>query len=145
MAPNTILLDESGDTPETYYQAVDNLVRYADDGVRILAPPLAYLVENRNGSIVPSRYAHRANALGLKMVAWSLERSGPLAGVGANGDYYYASVLDIVRDDGDLYELVDVLRRDVGVVGMFSDWAATTTFYANCLGIGLGDEAPLIG
>jgi len=24
------------------------------------------------------------------------------------------------------------LARDVGVIGVFSDWPATTTFYANC-------------
>ena len=28
---------------------------------------------------------------------------------------------------------IDVLARDVGIIGLFSDWPATTTFYANCL------------
>jgi glycerophosphoryl diester phosphodiesterase len=27
----------------------------------------------------------------------------------------------------------DVLAQDVGIIGLFSDWPATTTFYANCL------------
>ncbi|EQL02646.1 glycerophosphoryl diester phosphodiesterase family protein [Ophiocordyceps sinensis CO18] len=132
---NAILLDESGNTPETYDGAIANLTRYAEDGVQIVAPPLYYLVESQNGTIVPSEYAKRANALGLKIITWSLERSGPLAGVHANGDYYYTSVKDIVTGDGDMYELVDVLHKQVGVVGMFSDWAATTTFYANCFRI----------
>jgi glycerophosphoryl diester phosphodiesterase len=26
-----------------------------------------------------------------------------------------------------------VLAQDVGIIGLFSDWPATTTFYANCL------------
>jgi len=26
-----------------------------------------------------------------------------------------------------------VLAKDVGVMGVFSDWPATTTFYANCM------------
>lgn len=130
---NAILLDESGNTPE----AVANLSRYARDGVRIVAPPLHYLVESENGAMVPSKYAKRANALGLKIITWSLERSGPLAGVHANGDYYYTSIRDVVVGDGDMYELVDVLHKRVGVVGMFSDWTATTTFYANCFQVGV--------
>ncbi|MDF2782555.1 MAG: glpQ, partial [Geminicoccaceae bacterium] len=31
--------------------------------------------------------------------------------------------------------LMDVLAQDVGIVGLFSDWPATTTFYANCFGL----------
>jgi glycerophosphoryl diester phosphodiesterase len=26
-----------------------------------------------------------------------------------------------------------VLAQDVGIIGLFSDWPTTTTFYANCL------------
>ena len=29
----------------------------------------------------------------------------------------------------------DVLAREVGVQGIFSDWPATVTFYANCMGL----------
>jgi len=28
-----------------------------------------------------------------------------------------------------------MLAQDVGVIGVFSDWPATTTFYANCMGL----------
>jgi glycerophosphoryl diester phosphodiesterase len=28
----------------------------------------------------------------------------------------------------------DVLARPVGVIGVFTDWPATVTFYANCMG-----------
>ncbi|MBE0590623.1 MAG: hypothetical protein IH617_21645 [Hydrogenophaga sp.] len=31
--------------------------------------------------------------------------------------------------------VLDVLARDVKVMGVFSDWPATTTFYANCAGL----------
>ena len=31
-----------------------------------------------------------------------------------------------------MMQVLDVLARDVGVIGVFSDWPATTTFYANC-------------
>ena len=29
--------------------------------------------------------------------------------------------------------VLDVLARDVGIVGMLFDWPATVTFYANCM------------
>jgi glycerophosphoryl diester phosphodiesterase len=31
--------------------------------------------------------------------------------------------------------VLDVLARDVGVRGVFSDWAAPVTFYASCIGL----------
>jgi len=34
-----------------------------------------------------------------------------------------------------MLRVLDVLARDVGVRGVFSDWPATTTFYANCAGL----------
>ena len=30
---------------------------------------------------------------------------------------------------------LDALAQDVGVAGVFSDWPATVTFYANCMGL----------
>ena len=40
-----------------------------------------------------------------------------------------------ITREGDLYKVIDVLARDVEVRGIFSDWAAPVTFYANCLGL----------
>ena len=31
-------------------------------------------------------------------------------------------------------------EKDVGVLGVFSDWPATTTFYANCMNVAMHDE-----
>lgn len=132
-AKQAVFLDETGDTPETFETAVRNLTTYAEDGVSIVAPPLPYLVANQNGTIVPSTYAIKAKELGLKIITWSLERSGPLVN-GANGDYYYFSIADAVKKDGDMYTFVDVLYRQVGIIGLFSDWSATATYYANCFG-----------
>ncbi len=101
-------------------------------GVRILAPPLWMLVttdaENR---IVPSPYARAARTAGLDLIGWSLERTGPLKGGGGG---YYRSVRPAIDRDGDVLTLLDVLHREVSVRGVFSDWPATTTFYANCVG-----------
>ena len=36
-------------------------------------------------------------------------------------------------NDGDILTVIDALAQDVGIIGLFSDWPATTTFYANCM------------
>lgn len=40
-----------------------------------------------------------------------------------------------INHDGDMLEVLDVLAQDVGIKGMFTDWAATVTYYANCKGL----------
>ncbi|MGB3555070.1 MAG: glycerophosphodiester phosphodiesterase family protein [Jannaschia sp.] len=104
----------------------------ADMGVKYLAPPLWMLVATEGDAIVPSVYAQEATAAGLGLITWTLERSGPL---GSGGGWYFQSIEDLTDNDGVTYELLDVLAQDVGVVGVFSDWPATTTFYANCMGL----------
>ncbi len=121
--------------PETLKPTMQEL---ADAGVKIIAPPLWMLVTGgEDSTIVPSPYAEEAKKAGLKIITWSLERSGPLA---TGGGWYYQSIADVVNDDGDMLRLLDTLASDVGVIGVFSDWPATTTFFANCMGLG-GHEA----
>ncbi len=99
-------------------------------GVNYIAPPLWMLITNDNGKIVPSPYAEKARAAGLNIITWSLERSGPLhSGAG----WYYQSIKDLPLSDGTVFEVIDVLAQDVGVVGIFSDWPATVSYYANCM------------
>jgi glycerophosphoryl diester phosphodiesterase len=133
-AKQAILLDESGDEPGTMPQAVANLTNYAKAGVKIIAPPLPYLVTVDNGKIIPSEYAITAKKVGLKIITWSLERSGWL-GDGSGGGYYYSSIANVTNNEGDVYNLLHVLAQDVGVIGVFSDWSATVTYYANCFGL----------
>jgi glycerophosphoryl diester phosphodiesterase len=105
----------------------------ADQGVRIIAPPIWMLLTlDGQQRIVPSPYARQARAAGLDIIAWSLERSGPLQG---GGGWYYQSVAPAIDNDGDMLEVLDVLAKDVGVRGVFSDWPATTSFYAGCMGV----------
>ncbi|MBK6452434.1 MAG: glycerophosphodiester phosphodiesterase [Proteobacteria bacterium] len=103
-------------------------------GVRIWAPPLfALLALDDSGAIVPSPSARDARAAGLELVTWSLERSGTL-GAGQNG-WYYQTIDAALHRDSDVLPVLDVLARQVGVRAVFSDWPATTTFYANCTGL----------
>lgn len=102
-------------------------------GVNILAPALWKLLTlDSQGQIVPSRYAENAREAGLDLIAWTVERSGPLKG---GGGWYYQTVTDAINNDDDVLTVIDVLAREVGVIGIFSDWPATTTFYANCMGL----------
>ena len=113
--------------PETWKPSMQELV---DRGVRIIAPPLWMLVAHADGVIIPSPYAQEAKAAGLDIIAWTLERSGTLTD---GGGWYYQSVADVTDDSGDTYALLDVLAKVVGVLGVFTDWPATVTFYANCM------------
>lgn len=116
--------------PSTFEPTMQEL---ADMGVNYIAPPLwMMLTLDDQGNIVPSAYAKEAKAAGLKMIAWTLERSGPLAN---GGGWYFQSVKDAIDSDSDYLNVLHVLAQDVGVVGVFSDWPATVTYYANCYGL----------
>ena len=116
--------------PETWKPSMAELKA---QGVKILAPPIyAMLALNAEGKIVPSEYARAAKAAGLDLIGWSLERDGPLH---KGGGFYHSSVKAAIDRDGDTLTVLDVLAKQVGVRAMFSDWPATTTFYANCMGM----------
>jgi glycerophosphoryl diester phosphodiesterase len=128
-----VYLDDRVDATDGYAAAVASLPDIARSGVRIVAPPTWALVElDAGGQIVPSSYAKAAKAAGLDLITWTLERSGPLA---TGGGYYFQSVSSAIDRDSDYLVLLDVLAREVGVRGVFSDWPATVTFYANCFGL----------
>ncbi len=99
-------------------------------GVNYIAPPMWVLVTAKDGKVVPSVYAEHAKAAGLKIITWTLERSGPLT---TGGGWYYQSIKELTKSDGMVFELLHVLAKDVGVVGVFSDWPATVSYYASCM------------
>ena len=107
---------------------------YKAEGINYVAPPMWELLTAAGGDIVPSQYALDAKAAGLKLIAWTLERSGRLAD-SDHGGWYYQSINGVVNREGDILRTLDVLAKDVGIVGIFSDWPATVTFYANCMGL----------
>ncbi|WP_296935546.1 glycerophosphodiester phosphodiesterase family protein [uncultured Marinobacter sp.] len=126
-----VLLDQSESTQEN--TSLAHLQRLKAQGVNILAPALWKLLTlDSEGQIVPSPYAGNAREAGLDLIAWTVERSGTLKD---GGGWYYQTVTDAINNDGDVLTVIDVLAREVGVIGVFSDWPATTTFYANCVGL----------
>jgi glycerophosphoryl diester phosphodiesterase len=129
-----VFLDGRVDLPGGVDQAIASMRDVAKAGVRIIAPPTWVLVTvDPSNRIVPSAYARAAKAAGLDIITWTLERSGPLATTGRT-DYYYQSITPAIDNDGDTFKLLDVLARQVGIRGIFSDWPGTVTYYANCMG-----------
>ncbi len=121
--------DETFDAqvPSTWQPSMQQL---AAMGVKIIAPPMWVLLTSEDQRIMPSVYAREAKAAGLDIITWTLERSGPLA---QGGGWYYQSIKDLIDNDGDMLEVLHVLDEDVGIRGIFSDWPATVTHYANCM------------
>lgn len=112
-----------------------DLVGYKQLGINIVGPPTFALVTvNGRNRIVPSDYARNAKAANLDIITWTLERSGVLASRAEN-EFYYQTVSPAITREGDTLRLLDVLARDVGVRGIFTDWAATVSYYANCVGL----------
>lgn len=114
--------------PSTWTPTMAELVA---EGVKIIAPPIWMLLAegNEEGEVVPSVYAIAAKDAGLDIISWSLERSGPLT---EGGGWYYQTINNVINNDGDQLKVLDVLAQDVGIIGMFSDWPGTTTYYASC-------------
>ncbi|MTI10867.1 glycerophosphodiester phosphodiesterase family protein [Curvivirga aplysinae] len=113
--------------PDTFEPSMGELKK---EGLNFIAPPLWMLVQSKEGEIIPSPYANEAKKAGLKIIAWTVERSGSLEN---GGGWYYQTISDLIDNDGQVFELLDVLAQDVGVVAVFSDWPETTTYYANCM------------
>lgn len=129
---NAVYLVEWGDgfdeqNPETWKE---DFAALKAQGVNYLSPSMNMLVTADGDRIAASAYAKAAKEADLKLIAWTLERSGPLT---AGGGWYYAPLNGIVKSDGRMYELLDVLAQNVGVVGVFSDWPATVSYYASCM------------
>lgn len=115
--------------PATWEYAMEDL---AAKGVQYIAPPTWILVTLDGDAIVASEYAKQAKAAGLKIITWTLERSGPLT---SGGGWYFQTVADTIDSDADYFTLLHALHEEVGIEGIFSDWPATVTYYANCMGL----------
>lgn len=111
-----------------------DLIGYKQMGINIWAPPTFALLDvNSSNRIVPSEAAQDARAAGLDIITWTLERSGVLAD--GNNGFYYQTIDSAIKREGDLMNVLDVLAKRVGILGVFSDWPAAVTYYANCMGL----------
>lgn len=105
-------------------------------GVTTIAPPIPALLTVDGGRVVPSELAKTLKRLGFDIITWSFERSDLRRGASKAGFYYaFDPTGAAIRKDSDMYLALDVLARQVGVRGIFSDWPGTVTYYANCMGL----------
>jgi len=106
-------------------------------GVRIFAPPMPALLDvDASGNVVPSQYAMDIKRAGLEIITWTFERADLRRGASQAGFYYYFDPQGrAIKKDSDMYKALDVLARTVKILGIFSDWPATVTYYANCMGL----------
>ena len=144
-------MDDKYEATEEEFRAWHDLLQ--ENGVKIVAPPMWMLVEMSSGGdtavsknlqidnfsselgIAPFAYTMSAKEHGLDIITWTLERTGP----GLDG-WYWQTLQENDLTDGDKFALLHVLSHDCGVLGVFSDWPATTTFFANCMGLGLRQD-----
>jgi glycerophosphoryl diester phosphodiesterase len=115
----------------------DELEALTTAGVRIFAPPMWALLDvDAAGRVVPSQYAEDIKSAGLDIITWTFERSDLRQGASKAGWYYlFDPEGKAIRKDSDMYKALDVLARQVKILGIFSDWPATVTYYANCMGL----------
>ncbi|MEL6868446.1 MAG: glycerophosphodiester phosphodiesterase family protein [Pseudomonadota bacterium] len=139
-------IDPVNGDPKTFSPTMEE---FAAMGVNIIAPPMYFLLRTTDkGRIVPSPYARAAKRAGLDIIAWTFERSDLTDGsrdgsLGADGlpnaTFYYRfdrnPAAQSINSDSDMYKALDVLAKRVGIIGIFSDWPATVTYYANCMGL----------
>jgi len=127
------LVGSYGDYSLSASDFADKVAPLEDAGVMYMAPPMWMLLDlSGSGKMVISDYGQYIKDHGFEIITWTLERSGPLT---TGGGWYYQTVTDVIDRDGDQFELLYALQTEVGIVGIFSDWPATTTFYATCMGL----------
>ena len=79
-----------------------------------------------------------AKAAGLDIITWTLERSGRIVEEVLPTKGHREPIVLLPDDagrldnDGDILVTLHALAK-IGILGIFSDWSATVTFYANCM------------
>ncbi|HTJ17028.1 MAG TPA: glycerophosphodiester phosphodiesterase family protein [Steroidobacteraceae bacterium] len=117
--------------------SLDELRQLRRAGVQIIAPPIfALLAVDSHDRIVPSQYALDIKNTGFDIITWSFERADLRKGAGPAGFYYlFDPDSRAIKKDSDMYKALDALAQQVKIRGIFSDWPATVTYYANCMGL----------
>ena len=117
--------------------SLDELRQLRRAGVHIIAPPIfALLAVDSHDRIVPSQYALDIKNTGFDIITWSFERADLRKGAGPAGFYYlFDADSRAIKKDSDMYKALDALAQQVKIRGIFSDWPATVTYYANCMGL----------
>ncbi|PIO46024.1 hypothetical protein B5P45_05720 [Phyllobacterium zundukense] len=98
----------------------DRLADLYKQGVRTISSAWENLtdIDKTTKKPIPSKAALAARKARFELVGWTMEN-----------DYW------LTKNGDDVYEMLDVLAKDVGVKGVFFDWVGTTSYYASCMGL----------
>ncbi|MPZ43690.1 MAG: glycerophosphodiester phosphodiesterase [Betaproteobacteria bacterium] len=133
---NILLFDTNGKQIEKREDQLKFFAQLRKTKVQIIAPPIPALLAVNGSRVVPSQLAKDLEAMGFDLITWSFERADLRQGASKAGFYYdFDPTGAALKTDSDMYKALDVLAREVRVLGIFSDWPATVTYYANCMGL----------
>lgn len=117
---NAVWLDGRNKNP-FFKPTLEDMQRLKEKGIDIIAPPIPVLVRTvENGELALSDYARFAKSVGLRIMTWTFES-------------YRVNNALYSETPGRMLEVLDFLSEEVGVIGIFSDWPGTVTYYANCM------------
>jgi glycerophosphoryl diester phosphodiesterase len=133
---NILLFDTTGKQLESRDEQLKFFQELRRARVNIVAPAMPALLTVRGDRVVPSQLARDLKAMGFDIITWTFERSDVRRGASKAGFYYdFDPTGAAVRKDSDIYKVLDVLAQEVRVRGVFSDWPATVSYYASCMGM----------
>ena len=133
---NILLFDQKGTQIVDRASQLKFFAQLRKSGVQIIAPAMPALLAVSGDRVVPSQLAKDLKAMGFDLITWTFERADLRQGASKAGFYYdFDPTGAAIRKDSDMYKALDVLAREVKIIGIFSDWPATVTYYANCMGL----------
>ena len=133
---NIILFDLTGKQLEKRDDQLKFFMELRQAKVNIIAPPIPALLAVQGDRIVPSQLAKDLMGIGFDIITWTFERSDVRQGASKAGFYYdFDPTGAAIKKDSDIYKALDVLAREVKILGIFSDWPATVSYYASCMGL----------
>ncbi len=135
-ADNILLFDTTGRKLVTHDEQLAFFRQLKRANVRIIAPAMPALLAVDGNRMVPSPLARELKRMGFELITWTFERADLRKGASAAGFYYdFDPTGAAIRKDSDMYKALDVLAKDVKILGIFSDWPATVSYYASCMGL----------
>lgn len=133
---NILLFDTTGKQLEKRQDQLRFFAELRKRKVNIVAPAMPALLAVDGDRVVPSQLAKDLKGMGFDIITWTFERADLRQGASQAGFYFdFDPTGAAIKTDGDMYKALDVLAREVKILGIFSDWPATVTYYANCMGI----------
>ena len=133
---NILLFDTTGKQIENRQDQLNFFAELRKRKVQIIAPAMPALLAVNGSRVVPSQLAKDLKAMGFDLITWTFERADLRQGASKAGFYYdFDPTGAAIKKDSDMYKALDVLAREVKILGIFSDWPATVTYYANCMNL----------